>query len=83
MLIPMAVAVWFLCGILAIYLAFASARRNSEIFDPVHIWLAILGPVSLALACILFAEGSHEKRPTSFPGTRLIRDNTQQVLNDR
>jgi hypothetical protein len=68
MLITAGAVFWFLCGLLAIYLAFAAARRHQEIFDPIHIWLAILGPITLVLACIIFADGNHEKNPVEFPG---------------
>jgi hypothetical protein len=65
MLITAAVIFWFLCGLLAIYLAFGTARRHQEVFDPIHIWLAMLGPVSLIFVCFTFADG---KRAPGFPG---------------
>jgi len=73
MLIPMAVALWFLCGLLAIHLAFIAARRQSETFDPVHIWLAVLGPVSLVLACFMIADGNNGDCAAKSPAARLIR----------
>lgn len=56
MLIAVGVTLWFLCGLLAIYLAFVAARNHQETFDPIHIWLAILGPISLIPACLIYAE---------------------------
>jgi hypothetical protein len=57
MLLAVAVTLWFLCGLLAIYMAFLVARSRKDIFDPVHIWLAVLGPLGLLLACLTFVWG--------------------------
>lgn len=62
MLIALIVTLWQLSGLLAIHLAFAAARRDQEIFDPIHIWLAVLGPVSLILACLTLAEQGPDPR---------------------
>jgi len=81
MLIALVIVLWFFCGLAGIHLAFAAARNRQEIFDPVHIWLAILGPISLVLAGITYADRehkgvvapavlgteNHEKAPARFP----------------
>jgi hypothetical protein len=79
MLIALVIVLWFLCGLAGIHLAFAAARSRQENFDPVHIWLAILGPISLVLAGITYADGERgtaaearqvaesEKLPARFP----------------
>ena len=58
MLIALVIVLWFLCGLAGIHLAFAAARSRQDNFDPVHIWLAILGPISLVLAGITFADAN-------------------------
>ena len=65
MLLSTVVLLWFLCGMAGIHLAFAAARSRQESFDPVHIWLAILGPISLVLAGIAFADGDRAARPAN------------------
>lgn len=67
MLIAAAIALWFLCGLMAIYLAFAAARNREDLFDPIHVWLALLGPVSLILACLTFRNWSQDERPAHSP----------------
>jgi len=67
MIVAATVAFWFLCGILAIYLAFASARNHGELFEPIHVWLALLGPVGLALACFTLRDWSPEPSARAFP----------------
>ncbi len=81
LMIPV-ILLWFLCGLGGIHLAFAAARSRQDSFDPVHTWLAILGPISLVLAWITFADAnqeepeplpaqanadSHEQLPARFP----------------
>ena len=58
MLIALVIVLWFLCGLAGIHLAFAAARSRQDNFDPVHIWLAIMGPISLVLAGITFADAN-------------------------
>lgn len=65
MLITAALIFWFFSGLVAIHLAFAAARKRQEVFDPVHIWLALLGPVSLVFVCLSIAGG---KDPAEYPG---------------
>jgi hypothetical protein len=64
MLIAVGVALWFVCGLLAIHLAFAAARSQGDVFDAIHVWLALLGPVSLVLAWFTFTDGSRDKALT-------------------
>lgn len=65
MLIAVAVTLWILCGLTAVHLAFAAARSHQEPFDPIHIWLAVLGPISLIPACFAWAERSRPAVPES------------------
>lgn len=63
MLLSMGIVLWFLCGLLAVYLAFTAARMQKDIFDPAHIWLAMLGPLGLIPACLVFALSRQRSRP--------------------
>ncbi len=69
MLIAFAVTLWFLCGLVAIHVAFDVARRHSGIFDPVHIWLAVLGPISLVLACFMLVDSTRDESTAILPGS--------------
>ena len=64
MLLSVTVALWFLCGLAAIYLAFSTARRYQEDFDPIHIWLAVLGPLGLILACLTLLGRNRDETPS-------------------
>lgn len=68
MMIGVAVTLWFLCGLLAIYLAFAAARHREDLFDPIHIWLALLGPIGLVLAWLTFMDWNQNHRAAPISG---------------
>lgn len=61
MLLAIAVTLWFVCGLLATYVAFAVARRHRDIFDPIHVWLAVLGPIGLLFTCLTLASRSQDQ----------------------
>jgi hypothetical protein len=68
MLTAVAVTLWFFCGLMAIHLAFAAARSRQDLFDPIHVWLALLGPIALVLACFTRAEASQDESPVHSTG---------------
>lgn len=68
MLIAVAVALWFFCGLMGTHLAFAGSRNREEPFDPVHVWLAVLGPVGLLFAWLTTATDPRREHPAHSHG---------------